>query len=116
MQKKSNPNRAAKASAVIQQALGPILKDLLENRPGMVTVSKVETTKDLRWAKVWISVFNDDEQAVLKEIEKNIYRIQGEVNKEFATKIIPRLQFFLDKSPAYAQHIDELIRKIHDEE
>ena len=41
--------------------------------------------------------------------------VKGAMNKHFATKIIPRLQFFLDTSPRYVEHIDELIRKIHEE-
>ena len=47
----------------------------------------------------------------MKFLAANIYDLQGEVNKHFHTKIIPRISFHLDTSPRYAQHIDEVIRK-----
>ena len=49
-------------------------------------------------------------------IKKNIYDIQGELNRKIDLKLIPRLQFFLDTSPRYAQHINELIKKVHEED
>ena len=115
MDKKAKPNRAARANSLIQEVLGPVLREFLENTKGLVTISKVETTKDLRWAKVWLSIFDGDDEKILGTINRNIYQIQGEVNRHFSSKIIPRLQFFLDTSPRYVQHIDELIKEIHEE-
>ncbi len=111
-----NPNRIAKVNSFIQTELGPILHEFAEDLPGLVTISKVETSQDMKWSKVWISIFGGDDNKTLQFIYKNIFFIQGELNKKFTTKIIPRLQFFLDTSPRYAQHINELIKKIHGEE
>lgn len=83
---------------------------------GLITVSRVETSGDARWAKVWISIVGGDDDRILADIKKNIYDIQGELNRQLAMKMTPRLQFFLDTSPRYAQHINELINKIHEEE
>ncbi|MCL5666406.1 MAG: ribosome-binding factor A [Patescibacteria group bacterium] len=111
-----NPNRIAKVNSLIEHELGPILHEFFEGENGLVTVSKVETSRDMRWAKVWVSVFGGDDNKIFNRINTHIYEIQGELNKSFATKIIPRLQFFLDTSPRYAQHIDEMIKKMHAEE
>ena len=44
------------------------------------------------------------------------YDIQGQLNRDMGMKMTPRIQFLLDTSPRYVQHIDELIKQIHDEE
>lgn len=136
-------NRIEKVSSLIEHALGPILHEELGSEFGIITISKVETSRDMKWAKIWISmlsanpkqpreelnppvqldasgrkkkgVFTPDDK-VMKAITDNIYNIQGELNKHFHTKVIPRLQFFLDTSPRYVQHIDELIREVHEED
>nr|MDQ3018621.1 ribosome-binding factor A [bacterium] len=92
------------------------LQPYVQVKNGLVTISRVETSGDARWAKVWISIIGGDDDQILATIKKNIYDIQGEVNQKMAMKMVPRLQFFLDTSPRYVQHIDELIRKIHDNE
>ena len=113
---KKDTNRIAKVNSLIEHELGPVLREFLENEKGFVTITKVETSRDMKWARIWISILNGDDDKILAAIEKNIYYIQGEVNKGFATKIIPRLQFSLDTSPRYVENIDKLIRKIHEEE
>ena len=146
---KKDTNRIAKVNSLIQRELGPILNEFLDWQKGLVTITKVETSKDMKYAKVWISIFYPhpmskdkspsprgrgesslsqadknpqtapslgDDNKILAFLAKNIYDLQGEVNKHFATKIIPRISFHLDTSPRYAQHIDEVIRKIHEEE
>jgi len=115
MQPKKDTNRIAKVNSYIQQALGPILLEFLDPGDGLVTISKVEASRDLRWAKIWISIFGGNDQRILEYIKRNLYDIQGELNRKFSTKIVPRLQFFLDTSPRYAEHIDELVRKVHAE-
>jgi ribosome-binding factor A len=111
-----NPNRISKINSHIQQVLGEILREFLSEHEGLVTVTRVETSRDIKWAKVWISILGGSDQDILGTIEKNIYDIQGELNRTFTTKIVPRLKFFLDTSPRYVQHIEELVRKIHEED
>ena len=130
-----NPNRIAKVNSKIQIELGEILREFLEGEKALVTITRVETSKDMKWAQVWIDILptgnlkaKNEEPAgdhktatpfddkILKHIQSNIYEIQGEMNRKFTTKIVPRLQFVLDLTPRYVQHIDEVIRKIHQED
>jgi ribosome-binding factor A len=108
-------NRIEKLNSLIQQQVGATLKDLIET-DGLITVSRVDTSGDARWAKVWVSIVGGDDDQILADINKNLYDIQGELNRQLAMKMTPRLQFYLDTAPRYVQHIDELIKKIHDEE
>ncbi len=109
-------NRKEKLNSLIQQQVGEILKDTIETNGGLVTVSRVETSGDSRWAKVYISIVGGDDDAIFSEINSNLYDIQGELNRHLGMKMTPRLQFFLDTTPRYAQHIDEIIKEIHEEE
>lgn len=128
---RKDTNRIAKVNSLIQHELGPILHEFLDFQKGLVTITKVETSKDMKWAKIWISIFNPlptkpssspihdsamADKKIMDFLAKNIYDIQGEVNKHFHTKIIPRISFHLDTSPRYVQHIDELIREVHEEQ
>jgi ribosome-binding factor A len=109
-------NRLEKMNSLLQQLVGEAIRPYLEGQNGLVTVSKVETSGDTKWAKIWISIIGGDDDKILSVLQKNIYDIQGDVNRKMTLKMIPRLQFFLDTSPRYAQHINELIKKIHDDE
>lgn len=129
---KKDTNRIAKVNSLIQHELGPVLHEYLDWQKGLVTITKVETSRDMKWAKVWISILHPDplisagrvkvpndvpamDKKIMDFLHSNIYDLQGEINKYFHTKIIPRISFHLDTSPRYVQHIDELLREIHEE-
>ena len=131
---KKDTNRIAKVNSLVQHELGPILHEFLDWHNGLVTITKVDTSKDMKWAKVWISIFNSNptrkgvgkqkinvsneviDKKVLDFLADNIYDVQGELNKHFHTKIIPKISFKLDVSPRYVEHIDELLREVHEEQ
>jgi ribosome-binding factor A len=114
--KPTNTNRIPRVNSLIQQKLGEVLREYLDGEKGLVTITKVDTSKDLRHSKVWISIFGGDDDKIMKAIEKNIFEIQGALNSSMNTKLFPRLSFHLDTSPRYVEHIDELIKKVHEEE
>lgn len=116
MQKTPKKFRSERMSSLIQSILSRCLHKYLEGQKGLATISKVETSGDLKWAKVWLSIVGGDDNALLQQLQSNIYDIQGEVNQELQTKIMPRLQFFLDTSPRYAAHIEEVFKHIHEED
>lgn len=109
-------NRIEKLNSLIQQLVGEIIHPYLSSMNGLVTVSKVEVSRDTKWAKVWLSIVGGDDDTIFDELKSNLYDIQGGLNRQIDLKLVPRLQFFLDTSPRYAQHIDELIKKIHEDE
>ena len=143
---KKDTNRIAKVNSLIQHELGPILHEYLDWQPGLVTITKVDTSKDMKYCKIWISILDPNparpvetasssistdvvklkkskqpknvqplDEKVMEFLAKNIYDLQGEVNHHFHTKIIPRISFHLDTSPRYVEHIDDVLRKIHQE-
>jgi ribosome-binding factor A len=116
MAQPKNTNRIEKMNSLIQRLVGSSLPDFLEGQTGLVTVARVETSGDSKWAKVWISIVGGDDDKIFAALNKNIYDIQGDLNRQMGMKMTPRLQFFLDTSPRYVQHIDQLINQIHEED
>lgn len=113
---RKNTNRIDRVNSLIQQVVGETILPLMKDSGTLVTISKVQASGDLRWAKVWISIIGDDDTKIMKTLHDNIYDIQGQVNRTLAMKIVPRIQFFLDTAPRYAQHIDALIKQVHQED
>ena len=111
-----NPNRLPKMNSLLQQLVGEAILPYVKLENGLTTVSQVEVSGDLKWAKVWLSIVAGDDDAIFKLLNDNIYDIQGEINNQLGMKMTPRLQFFLDTSPRYAQHINELIKKVNEDE
>src|SRR5438552_1991740 len=113
---RKNTNRIDKVNSLIQKILGEAIHPYLENEAGLVTVTGVETSRDLKWAKVWISIVGGDDDKVFDILKHNAYHIQGELNRNLQMKIVPRVQFFLDTAPRYAERINQLIQEIHSED
>ncbi len=113
---KKDTNRIARVNSLIEHVLGPVLHEFLEGENGLVTISKVETSRDMKYAKIWISIFGGDDAKILKFLADNIFELQGKLNSSMKTKIFPRISFHLDTSPRYVEHVDELIRKVREEE
>ena len=66
-------NRMEKVNSLIQHILGQTLLPYLKNQKGLTTITKVDTSRDMKWAKVWISVVGDDEKKNLKNASKQYF-------------------------------------------
>ncbi len=109
-------NRVQKVNSLIQNLLATILLPYIKEQGTIVSISKVETSKDLRWAKAWITVVDESkDDKVLKTLQNNAYDIQGELNRLMEVKIVPRVSFHLDTTARYADHISQLFHKIEEE-
>ncbi len=112
---RKNTNRVERINSLIQQLVGEIILPYLKTQKGITTISKVETSRDLHWAKIWITIVNDDDQKILATLKHNLYDIQGELNRLMQVKIVPKISFHLDTSARHAQHINELFNQIKNE-
>ena len=83
----------------------------------MVSVTDVKVTRDLRYAKVFVSIFgkNDEEKNNTFVALKNA---RGYIRKEIGQRINlrynPQIIFELDDSINYGMHIEELIQRVKD--
>ena len=82
----------------------------------MVTITKVDTSKDLRHAKVFASVFPENEaEYALKTMKKERGAIQRALNKKLYMKPLPEISFVFDPTESGAQVIEDLLQAIHEE-
>lgn len=94
-----------------------IMSRVKDPRIGFVTVTDVQVSPDLRQARVFVSVLKDEERKpTLEALDAAKFFIRSELVKRLHMKIVPHLEFSLDTSPQYADNIDRLLKKLHDEE
>ncbi len=108
--------RQQKVSRELQRDLAEILrsKGMAAFGGAMVTVSEVRISPDLSIAKVYVSIFPSARQEeVMKILEENRRKLRGELGHLVAKqlRIVPELDFYLDTTLDYAEHIEELLKK-----
>jgi ribosome-binding factor A len=81
---------------------------------GLVSVSRVTATKDLRGAYVYISVLGSpgDAEASVESLNENAYDVQNEVGRKLQMKFCPKLKFFLDESMDNVIKVEKILRDI----
>jgi len=106
--------RIEKINSLIQKYISEILSRELSLKPGVfLTVSKVDTTKDLRYTNVFISIFPEKEaNYAVKTLEKEKYRIQKILSSKLQMKILPQIVFKSDNTAAQADEIEKILRRI----
>lgn len=117
---KKNSSRMIRINDEIKKELSEILRaDMKDPRIGVITsVIKVDTTNDLKYCKVYVSVLGDDEKkAEVMEVIKNASGyirslIAGRIN----LRITPEFRFILDDSLEYSFKIDKIIKDINRED
>jgi len=90
------------------------LDDLNDPRMGFMTVTRIELTDDLRFARVFYSVFGDEEQKKSTEeaLQDNLRFIKRLAIQRINMKYAMEIKFELDKSIEYGSKIDSLLNKI----
>jgi ribosome-binding factor A len=80
----------------------------------MISVTRVETTGDLRYAKVWLSVLGlKSEKEFMKGLRSAGGWLRHELGQRMALRYTPELVFELDRSIEYGAHINELINSLN---
>src|ERR687888_1829595 len=99
--------------AVREVVSGHITEDLKDPRIGFVTVTAVETSPDLRHARVYVSVLGSDEQReeALAGLRSSAGFLQAKVGAELRMKRTPTLEFRYDESIDRGMRISELLDK-----
>tara|TARA_B100000768_G_C11161387_1_gene324712 strand:+ start:133 stop:504 length:372 start_codon:yes stop_codon:yes gene_type:complete len=110
-------SRTSRIGEVIMRELAQMIQqEVSDPRVGMVTVSHVEVTSDLRYAKVYITRLNETEsEEDVKECIAGLTNAAGFLKRGIAKRVeirtVPELKFYYDKSLEHGFHMDELIAK-----
>ena len=108
--------RGGRINEEVKREISVLIRDEIKDPrlTAMISVTAVKVTKDLRYAKVYVSIFcNSDEEK--KENFEGLKSAAGFIRKEIAHRInlrqSPQIIFELDDSIDYGMHIDSLIAK-----
>ena len=98
----------------ISDIVGPDFKDAAS---GLFSVVRVEVSRDLAHAKVFVSVLADEETrlGVMDSLQKSSGFIRGELTRRLRLRTAPRLAFYLDKSMEYGMKISQILDSIKEE-
>ena len=108
--------RQERINSVLKREISTyIVSEGLEGLTGLLTITEVVATANLKHAKVFFSVIGQDEKQVMEILQKNIYKIQKMLKSRLNIKIVPRIAFVHDTSVAHAQRIGKLIQDMHDD-
>jgi ribosome-binding factor A len=110
-------SRTSRFSEVVMRELALMLqREISDPRVGMVTVSHVDVTADLKYAKVYVTRFNGFEsEQDIAECLKGLNSASGYLRRGLAGRVklrnIPELLFVYDKTLENGFRMDELIAK-----
>jgi ribosome-binding factor A len=110
--------RLERVAQLIKQSLGnSVLTKIRDPRLGFVTITKVEVSSDLVHAKVFFTVLGDKKVQKSTAVALNHSRgfLQKVIATELKLRITPRLSFHYDSSLDYSFHIENILKKIHDD-
>ena len=108
-------NKLARTNDDIQRVIAAKLREIKDPRiqQGMISVTRVETTGDLRYSKIWVSVMGLENE---KEFRRGIKSASGWLRRELGGSLnlryTPELVFELDHSIEYGAHINEVINSL----
>ena len=109
--------RNRKVADQIKSEMSWILQQkFTDPKQGMITVTKVKISRDLKHATVYFSVLgqNIDVKVSEKALKNAVPFLRRELGHRVKMKFVPELRFFYDDSMEYAEHIAELFNKIND--
>lgn len=112
--------RVLQFNELLRQELSMLLvRRVRDPRLSSVTITEVDVTTDLRIARIYVSIM-DDEEETRQEVLHSLHGAAGFLRRELAQRLkvrhTPELLFRLDESAQYGQRIDELLAQIRQEE
>lgn len=92
-----------------------LMREIKDENIKFVTITGVETTSDLSFAKVYYTVLNEDKKEETEEaLQKAAPFIRTKLAERVDIRHTPELKFIFDNSISYGNHIEKIIEKIHE--
>lgn len=115
----ANSTRIGRINDDIQLALSSLLRLVKDPRvqQGMISVTRVETTGDLRYAKVWLSVLGElNEKEFRRGLKSCAPWLRRELGSSLSLRYTPELVFEIDHSIEYGAKISRMIEEIEEKD
>lgn len=104
-------DRMIRINAEMQRALSELIRTVKDPRVhGLISITAVETSPDLKYAKVYVSALDQsDVDEVLKGLKSAAGYLRRELGRALTLRATPELTFYRDDSMAKGAHILEII-------
>lgn len=116
MQKNNNTsNRMARVNEELKRELSNIINYEVKNSnvTGMISVTKVKTSPDLKYARVSVSILNSKNiKQTLAGLKAASGFIRSRIAQNMNLRVTPEFVFELDESLVYGEKIDTILEKI----
>ena len=108
-------NRIGRINEEIQRELSDLLRSVKDPRVhGLVSIVRVDTTPDLHYAKIYVSVLNkEDGKEVLKGLRSAGGYLRRELGRSLNLRNTPEIHFIADQSIAYGVKMSRLIDQVN---
>lgn len=111
--------RSERINSEMQRSLSVTIQNKVKDPriTGMISVTKVDCAKDLKTAKVYVSIYGgeSEKKAAFAAVVSSAAFIRKELAADFKDiRTVPVLSFILDESGAYGERIDSLLDSIKD--
>ena len=114
-----NTNRLGRVNEELKKVISEVINYELKNpdATGMISVTKVKVTPDLKYAKVYVSVLNSKNlDKTIQGLKDSSGFIRSRVAKTINLRITPELVFEYDDSIVYGEKIDAILKSLKDEQ
>ena len=111
----NNYQRIDRISEEVRREVDRIIRDELHDPriDGTFSVTRAEVTRDLRYAKIYVSVLEDDKRApFLAACKSAAGYIRRALGKEMISRTAPELIFVEDNNIAYGVHIAKVLKDV----
>ena len=108
-------NRINRINEEIQKELSALIRNLKDPRvqDTMISITRVETTPDLRYTKVYVSFLQEEKaQDALKGLKSSAGYLRRELGRSLNLRYTPEIQWSLDDSITYGARMLELINSL----
>ena len=107
-------DRLERVNAILRRAIGESLYRVFAGDTldlACITVTNVETSRNLRNATVSVSIFGHDDErgTILRKLANKADEFQSIINHELTLKYTPRLRFVMDGSIAKGDHVLDIL-------
>ncbi len=111
-----NKIKHGRLSGDVHRHLTELCRELKDPRiqKGFFTITRVEVTEDLAFAKIYVSILGDEQDELFRALKKAAGFLRSELSSRMKIRKSPELHFLIDDGAAYAQKINTILSELTD--
>ncbi|MEA3449512.1 MAG: ribosome-binding factor A [Patescibacteria group bacterium] len=103
-------SRMEQVNAMLQAELAQLINECVEFRDGLITITRVKCSPNLKEATVFVSVLPENKYgSALKALRKSDYNFSKYLKKRIKMKYIPRFNWQIDSTEKEADELEKII-------